>query len=63
MPENVEAAGASGEAVELVVRVEQSGERLDRFVAAQLPQMSRTRVQALIDQGRVQVDGVAMKPA
>jgi 23S rRNA pseudouridine1911/1915/1917 synthase len=63
MPENVEARGTSGEAVELIVRIEQSGERLDRFVAAQLPEMSRTRVQALIDQGRVQVDGVAMKPS
>src|ERR1700730_17401198 len=63
MPENVEARGTSGEAVELIVQMEQSGERLDRFVAAQLPQMSRTRVQGLIDQGRVQVDGVAMKPS
>ena len=31
MPENVEARGTSGEAIELVVPIEQSGERLDRF--------------------------------
>jgi 23S rRNA pseudouridine1911/1915/1917 synthase len=61
MPENATAAGTRGEAVELIVAAEQTGERLDRFVAAQLPQISRTRVQALIDEGRVEVDGATRK--
>ena len=34
-----------------------SGERLDRFVAAQCPELSRMRVQELIESGHVQVDG------
>ena len=33
-----------------------AGTRLDRFVAVQCPELSRTRVQELIDSGRVQVD-------
>jgi 23S rRNA pseudouridine1911/1915/1917 synthase len=37
--------------------------RLDRFLAAQLPQLSRTRVQSLIDEGRVRVNGAALKPS
>jgi 23S rRNA pseudouridine1911/1915/1917 synthase len=36
------------------------GVRLDRFVAVQCPEVSRTRVQELIDSGRVHLDG---KPA
>ncbi len=35
--------------------------RLDRFVAAQCPDLSRTRVQELIDSGLVLVNGVAAK--
>jgi 23S rRNA pseudouridine1911/1915/1917 synthase len=37
-----------------------AGTRLDRFIAAQCPELSRTRVQELIESGQVQVDG---KPA
>ena len=37
-----------------------AGVRLDRFVAVQCPELSRTRVQELIDSGRVHLDG---KPA
>jgi 23S rRNA pseudouridine1911/1915/1917 synthase len=33
------------------------GERLDRAIASSLPQLSRSRVQALLEAGRVQVDG------
>ena len=41
-----------------------AGTRLDRFIAAQCPELSRTRVQELIDSGRVNVDGtVAIKGA
>lgn len=37
-----------------------AGTRLDRFIAAQCPELSRTRVQELIDSGHVRLDG---KPA
>lgn len=40
---------------------EDAGVRLDRFLAAQLPLLSRTRVQVLIEEGRVRVNGVAPK--
>ena len=63
MPENTAAAGTRGQAVELIVASEQAGERLDRFVASQLSPMSRARVQTLIEQGRVEIDGAGMKPS
>jgi 23S rRNA pseudouridine1911/1915/1917 synthase len=37
--------------------VETSGERLDAFVAAQAPELSRARVQGLIKDGKVRVSG------
>jgi 23S rRNA pseudouridine1911/1915/1917 synthase len=46
-----------------VVEGEDAGVRLDRFLASQLPEMSRSHVQTLIDEGRVRVDGAAMKPS
>jgi 23S rRNA pseudouridine1911/1915/1917 synthase len=42
---------------------EAAGQRLDRFLAANFSDMSRTHVQTLIDEGRVLVDGVAKKPS
>jgi len=40
------------------------GERLDRFLAAQCPDLSRSRIQELIRDGRVKVGGTAVtKPA
>src|ERR1700746_1575646 len=48
---------------ELIVTAEQAGARLDRFLALELSEMSRTRIQALMDEGRVLVDGAAMKPS
>ena len=44
---------------ELAVSAADSGARLDRFVAAQSPELSRTRVQELIESGHVLVDGKA----
>lgn len=35
--------------------------RLDRFLATQIPDLSRSRIQLFIDEGRVRVDGVAPK--
>jgi 23S rRNA pseudouridine1911/1915/1917 synthase len=46
---------------ELQVVASDAGTRLDRFIAAQCPALSRTRVQELIDLGRVLVNGVAAK--
>ncbi len=41
-----------------------AGERLDRFLARQCPDLSRSRIQDLIREGRVKVDGVTIiKPA
>ncbi len=48
---------------EFTVDAESAGLRLDRFLAAQLPELSRTRVQSLIDEGRVRVNGVVVKPS
>ena len=45
---------------ELVASLADSGERLDRVVAAHCPGLSRTRVRELIDSGHVHLDG---KPA
>ncbi len=41
----------------LEVGPEQAGERLDRFLAAELPGQSRSQVQRLIEQGQVVVEG------
>jgi 23S rRNA pseudouridine1911/1915/1917 synthase len=46
---------------ELVASTTDSGARLDRFVAAQCPELSRTRVQELIKSGLIQIDGRAAK--
>jgi 23S rRNA pseudouridine1911/1915/1917 synthase len=40
-----------------------AGQRLDRFLAANFSDMSRTHVQTLIEEGRVLVDGLAKKPS
>lgn len=42
--------------------VEKAGERLDKLVAARLPDLSRSQVQALIKDGLVTVDGAPLKP-
>ena len=44
---------------ELIASASDSGARLDRFIAAQCPELSRTRVQELIASGVVQIDGSA----
>jgi 23S rRNA pseudouridine1911/1915/1917 synthase len=42
---------------ELVATATDSGVRLDRFIAAACPELSRTRVQELIEAGLVRIDG------
>ena len=48
---------------EFVVGEDDIGRRLDQFLAAQLPQISRARVQELITEGRVEVNGKSEKAA
>ena len=43
--------------------IERSGDRLDRFLAATFPDVSRARFQALIAEGRVAVEGEPAKAA
>jgi 23S rRNA pseudouridine1911/1915/1917 synthase len=45
------------------VASEQAGKRLDRFVAAQLPDVSRARVQQAIEAAKVLVNGKQAKPS
>jgi 23S rRNA pseudouridine1911/1915/1917 synthase len=49
--------------IELLVAPSHSGTRLDRFVAANSPELSRARVQELIESGLVQVNGQPSKPS
>lgn len=48
---------------ELFVSAEDAGLRLDRFLAAQFPELSRNRIQSLMEGGHVLVDGSAKKPS
>jgi 23S rRNA pseudouridine1911/1915/1917 synthase len=45
----------------LRVAPEEAGRRLDQYLAAQLSEVSRARVQQLIQQGKVEVNGAAAK--
>ena len=63
MAEKAATAKNSSERVHFTVPADQAGNRLDRFLASQLPEMSRTHIQSLMDEGRVLVDGSAMKPS
>lgn len=51
------------DASEFVVTAEDAGQRLDRFLAAQLPELSRNRIQSLMDDGHVLVAGATKKPS
>jgi 23S rRNA pseudouridine1911/1915/1917 synthase len=46
-----------------VVVESDAGQRVDRFLAARLPELSRTRIQELIEAGLVSVDGAAIRGA
>ena len=45
------------------VSADAAGKRLDQFLAAQLPEISRVRVQQLISQGKVHVNEAEAKPS
>ena len=53
--------GGAARAESFVVSAEEAGQRLDRFLVAQLPDLSRARIQSLVDEGRVQVDGASRR--
>ncbi len=42
---------------EINLQVEEKGERIDRYLSQHLPDLSRSRIQQLIEQGNVQVNG------
>jgi len=48
---------------ELSVTPEQSGMRLDQFLVAHLPEVSRMRVRQLLEQGQILLNGKAAKPS
>ena len=49
--------------IELLVSAADSGTRLDRFITAHAAELSRARVQELIDSGLVKVNGQPSKPS
>jgi 23S rRNA pseudouridine1911/1915/1917 synthase len=49
--------GFEDEAIQIVISPEASGDRLDRVLAAHLPDLSRARIQALMGQGALFLDG------
>jgi 23S rRNA pseudouridine1911/1915/1917 synthase len=63
MTEHAPLENSSAERIEIIVPADHAGLRLDRFLAAELPKMSRSRIQSLMEAGRVLVDGAAMKPS
>ena len=49
--------------INLTVEPEAAGWRLDKFLAARLPELSRSRIQALLKEGAILVNGRAAKPS
>jgi 23S rRNA pseudouridine1911/1915/1917 synthase len=45
------------------VAIEEAGERIDRVLASHLPELSRSRLAQLCDEGHVQVDGKPARPS
>src|SRR5262245_21111417 len=57
------AVSGGGQRFDATVSAVDSGARLDQWLAARLPDVSRTRIRRLIDDGVVHVDGIATKAA
>jgi 23S rRNA pseudouridine1911/1915/1917 synthase len=57
-----ESSAEADDALVLLPQREHLGERLDRYVAGHLPDLSRTTVQSLIESGQILVDGIQRKP-
>jgi 23S rRNA pseudouridine1911/1915/1917 synthase len=47
--------------MKFIVTPEEAGQRLDVFLVLQLPALSRSRIQSLMEEGRIEVDGAARK--
>ena len=62
-PGDEEADEAAAEVLRFDLDADLVGQRLDRALAAALPQLSRARLQALIHEGRVQRGGVTLASA
>jgi 23S rRNA pseudouridine1911/1915/1917 synthase len=58
-----EAARTPAGVTDYVVKEEEAGDRLDRYLVSRLAHFSRNQVQNLIDQGRVRVNDVPKKPS
>jgi 23S rRNA pseudouridine1911/1915/1917 synthase len=56
-------AASNTAAQRFVVAAEHAGARLDRYLAERLPELSRTRIQELIDEGRARVNGAPARRA
>ncbi len=46
-----------------LVEEARGGQRLDQYLTQELQEVSRARVQQMIEQGRVRVDGISIKPS
>lgn len=46
---------------EIEIKVEETGERLDKYIASRLPRLSRSAIKRLIEKGLVAVEGKARK--
>jgi 23S rRNA pseudouridine1911/1915/1917 synthase len=57
MPENPAAANPSPIQHRFAISEAEAGLRLDRVLAAHFPELSRTHLQQLVEEGRVQLDG------
>ena len=51
----------SGEIFELIVSEQSEGMRADKWLALQLPELSRSRIEALIAEGKVRLNGGSLK--
>ena len=49
--------------IDLTVDPEAAGQRVDQFLALQQPELTRSRLKGLIDDGEVKVNGQVVKPA
>jgi 23S rRNA pseudouridine1911/1915/1917 synthase len=58
--EDDEVATPAGEVTRVTVTPEAAGERIDKTLAALVPELSRARLQALLAQGQVSLGGVAL---
>ena len=61
VPNHAETAPDSLRVEDLSVSSGDEGQRLDRFLAAHLSDLSRTRIQSILDHGRVTVNGAVAK--